>query len=125
MRQLREELENHFRPEFLNRLDAVVNFEHLTAAAIRKIFDLEAAKVGARIAARGITLDFHPDCVRFLIDNGASERSGARGIRHIIEDLVENRLSEMILQSQIVSGEKVRAVVEDGEVLIKVLEKTR
>jgi ATP-dependent Clp protease ATP-binding subunit ClpC len=123
-RQLREELENHFRPEFLNRIDAVVNFEPLSPEAIRRIFELEAAKVVGRIASRGIGLDFQPDCIEFLISNGASEKSGARGIRHIIEDLVENRLSELILLSQILPGEKALAVVEDGEVLIKVPERT-
>jgi ATP-dependent Clp protease ATP-binding subunit ClpC len=124
LRQLREDLENHFRPEFLNRLDAVVVFESLNLEAIRKIFDLEAAKVQARIASRGIRLEFHPDCVNFLIQNGSSERQGARGIRRIIEDLVENRLSELILQGHAAPGETVRAVVEDDDVQVKVFQGT-
>jgi ATP-dependent Clp protease ATP-binding subunit ClpC len=124
LRQLREDLENHFRPEFLNRLDAVVLFDNLSRESVRRIFDLELAKVRSRIESRGIRLEVVPDCMEFLIDHGYGEKQGARGIRHIIEELVENPLSEMILQAQVQVGETARAVLENGEVVIQAPQKT-
>ncbi len=124
MRQLREDLENHFRPEFLNRLDAVVMFEPLSGESLKSIFDIELGKVRARIESRGILLQVGEECAEFLIQHGSSEKQGARGIRHIIEELVENPLSEMILQSQLQVGETARAVLEDGEVVIQVAQET-
>ncbi len=123
-RLLREELENHFRPEFLNRLDAVVMFDSLNEEAIRKIFELEFSKVESRVRAKGIQLDIQPECVDFLITHGSSEKQGARSIRHIIEELVENPLSEMLLLSQLQPGERVRAVLEEGEVQLRIEQRT-
>ena len=122
-RQLREELENHFRPEFLNRLDAMVVFDVLGKDSVMKVFTLELAKVESRISAKGIRIEVQPEAAEWLITNGFGERQGARGIRHIIEDLIENPLSEMILHGQVQPGEAARVVLEDGEVMVRVAQK--
>jgi len=125
VRQIREELETHFRPEFLNRLDGVVIFEPLTRDAVHEIFRIEMGKVEARLAQRGIRAELTPQCIEHLIAVGFSEKQGARGIRRAIEDLVEDRLSEMILLNHLHTGETAQVVVEVGEVRIRVAQGTR
>jgi ATP-dependent Clp protease ATP-binding subunit ClpC len=124
-RLIREELESHFRPEFLNRLDGVVLFEPLNRLAVERIFSLELAKVEARVGSRGIRIHVDPRCAEYLIASGYSEKQGARGIRRILEDLVENPLSEMILLSQFHSGEAAHVVLEDHQVQVRVAQGTR
>lgn len=116
---IRNELEDHFRPEFLNRIDAVVTFDYLDRPAVEKIFELELAKVKTRLEPRGLRLEVPAEARDRLIDSSFSEKTGARGVRRAIEEKVEDPLSEMILLGEIHSGETARAIVEEGRVVIK------
>ncbi|MBI4602558.1 MAG: ATP-dependent Clp protease ATP-binding subunit [Planctomycetes bacterium] len=122
---VRAELEGHFRPEFLNRLDAIVTFDALSPGAVRRIFDLELGKVQARLAARKVKTDLSPEVVDRLIQTGYTEKTGARGIRRAIEERIEDPLSEMIILGQVRSGDTVRFEVEDGDLRAHVLEAHR
>jgi ATP-dependent Clp protease ATP-binding subunit ClpC len=121
-RMVIEELESHFRPEFLNRVDAVVSFIYLEEAAVREIFRLELGKVQKRLEARQIRLEVSPEAEQFLICFGYNERTGARGLRRAIEERVEDPLSEMIILSQVNSGDLTRLGLEDGSLRMTVLQ---
>jgi len=103
----------------------MVLFESLNRLAVERIFSLELAKVEARVGARGIRIQVDARCVEHLINSGYSEKQGARGIRRILEDLIENPLSEMILLSQFQPGEVAHVVYEDGQVQVRVAQGQR
>ncbi len=119
---IREELEQHFRPEFLNRLDAVVTFDYLNPEAVKKIFEMEIVKVQKRLVPRKIKVEVSPEASDHLIQCGYSERTGARGIRRIIEERIEDPLSEMIIMGQVHSGDVARLDLEEGSLRMHVME---
>jgi len=102
-----EELNEHFRPEFLNRLDAVVFFQHLTRDDLRRILGLELRKILSRLAKQHIDLTLGEDAIEKLLDLGGTERFGARAIRRVLEEQIENRIAEQILDGRIKPHEKV------------------
>jgi len=122
---IEEELEDHFRPEFLNRLDAVVTFDFLSHEEVTEIFDLELVKIQERLADREITLEVTDDAREFLIDVGFSDRTGARGIRRVLEERIEDPLSEMIILSQVQSGDAVSLGFENDALRMHVPQSTR
>jgi ATP-dependent Clp protease ATP-binding subunit ClpC len=115
-------LEANFRPEFLNRLDAVVNFNYLSPEAIKSIFDLELKKVQKRLQKRGLKVEISSEAAHHMVNSGYSNKTGARGIRRIIEERIEDPLSEMIILGQIRSGDSTRVDLADGTVRVSVLE---
>ncbi|MCZ6794136.1 MAG: ATP-dependent Clp protease ATP-binding subunit [Planctomycetota bacterium] len=122
LKVIREELDNHFRPEFLNRVDAVVTFDYLDKDSVRRIFTLELEKVQKRLEKRDLHLELTAGVTDYLIENGYSERSGARGIRRVLEERIEDPLSEMIILSQIRSGDTARLDFVDGALSFKILQ---
>jgi len=97
---LQKEVERHFRPEFLNRLDDVIVFRALTREDLQIIVDYELAKVLARVLEQGLRLELTKDAKEFLIDKGYDAEFGARPLRRAIERYVEDPLSEDILRGK-------------------------
>lgn len=118
---IQEELEQHFRPEFLNRLDAVVTFDFLGEESLRKIFTMEFTKVQKRLDSRKIKIEVSSEAAEHLIQRGYSEKTGARGVRRMIEEKVEDALSEMIIMGQIHGGDTARLQLEDGALRMHLL----
>ena len=114
---LKVELENYFRPEFLNRVDEVVVFHKLTKKELVNIVDLELKKVAKRLVEHGLTLELTDEAKEFLLDKGTDEKFGARPLRRAIEQYVEDPLSENILRRKYKGAGKVVATVTtvDGE----------
>jgi ATP-dependent Clp protease ATP-binding subunit ClpC len=111
------ELKNVFKPEFLNRIDSTVVFRSLTKENIRSIVDLELRKVEKQLAAKGITIDVAIDAKDWLGEKGYDQVFGARPLRRVIQDNIEDRLSEMLLSGQFGAGDHVvigRRSDEDG-----------
>ena len=96
--QLTQEIEKHFRPEFLNRLDDVIVFRALTKDDLVRIVEYELKSVLTRLEDREITLTLTEEAREFLIGKGFSRDSGARPIKRSIERFVEDPLSEEILR---------------------------
>ncbi|MGE0756132.1 MAG: ATP-dependent Clp protease ATP-binding subunit [Pirellulaceae bacterium] len=93
-----DQIEKVFRPEFLNRLDDVIVFRHLTNEDLKQVIDLELAKVRSRLEERGYKLTLTETAKEFLIKKGANLDFGARPLRRAIENFVEDPLSEELLQ---------------------------
>jgi ATP-dependent Clp protease ATP-binding subunit ClpC len=93
--RLLTELKNHFKPEFLNRIDAVVVFHALTKEQIRKIVDLMLAQVSKQLAEKGIKLEVTEAAKDFLGAKGYDEVFGARPLRRVIQNMVEDKLAEL------------------------------
>jgi ATP-dependent Clp protease ATP-binding subunit ClpC len=114
--KVQEELKQHFRPEFLNRVDDVVVFHQLTEDEIVEIVDLMIAKVDARLKDRDMGLELRPTAKALLAQRGYDPVLGARPLRRTIQRAIEDMLSEKILFGELRSGQIVIVDVEgEGE----------
>ena len=113
-KKLTESLKRVFRPEFINRLDSVVVFRSLSKANIREIVSLELDKVASRLEEHELTLTATPEANELLADMGYDPDMGARPLRRVIQQKIEDRLSDAMLSGQFKNGD---TVVIDVEVL--------
>ncbi|MDP2728533.1 MAG: ATP-dependent Clp protease ATP-binding subunit, partial [Dehalococcoidia bacterium] len=111
------ELKRTFRPEFLNRIDGVVVFHALNKAHIRVIVDLMLSQVQKELDAHEIKIDVTEEAKNLLCEKGYDETFGARPLRRIIQNLVEDRLSEGLLENRFQSGDTV-LVDRDGDEIV-------
>ena len=114
--RLKVAIEKYFRPEFLNRLDDVIVFHALNKEDLKKIVDIELAKIRGRMADRGLELVLDDAAKEFLIVKGYNPDYGARPLRRAIENLIENPLSEEILRNSFKGKDMVKAVVSGDDV---------
>ncbi|MCY3506603.1 MAG: ATP-dependent Clp protease ATP-binding subunit [Chloroflexi bacterium] len=111
------ELKNVFKPEFLNRVDSTVVFHALTPEHIRRIVDLELSQVERRLALRAVTFDVTDAAKEWLGDKGYDQVFGARPLRRVIQDNIEDKISEMLLGGEFGTGDRLmidRDPDEDG-----------
>ncbi|MFV1964065.1 MAG: ATP-dependent Clp protease ATP-binding subunit [Pirellulaceae bacterium] len=114
--RVNDHIEKVFRPEFLNRLDDVIIFRHLTGVDLMDVIDLELAKVRERLLERGLTLSLTDDAKEFLIKKGSNLDYGARPLRRAIENKVEDPLSEELLRGTFQGQDTILVdVVRDDE----------
>jgi ATP-dependent Clp protease ATP-binding subunit ClpC len=92
------EVERHFRPEFLNRLDEVVMFNPLRKDDIKRIIHLQLLEVVNRVKAQGLSIQVDELALEFLIEKGFNEDYGARPMRRAIERFVEDPMAESLLR---------------------------
>ncbi len=117
---LMEALRKVFRPEFLNRVDSVIVFHALNREQIASIVDLELAKVAGRLSEHRILLRATEAARRALAEQGYDPEMGARPLRRVIQNKVEDRLSDMLLAGEFKSGDQIEVGVEDGDVVLRV-----
>jgi ATP-dependent Clp protease ATP-binding subunit ClpC len=112
------ELKKSFRPEFLNRVDGVVVFHSLDKEQIRQIVDLMLASVTQQLREKGVTLEVTETAKDFLGEKGYDEVYGARPLRRVIQDQVEDKLSEDLLRGKFQSGDTVIVDLEGEEIVV-------
>ncbi len=98
--RVQEQIEKVFRPEFLNRVDDVIVFRHLTQNDLGNVVELELGKVRERLSERGLSLVLSEEAKQFLIKKGSNLDFGARPLRRAIENFVEDPLSEELLKGE-------------------------
>src|ERR1700677_3428747 len=111
--RLKVAIEKYFRPEFLNRLDDVIVFHALNKEDLKRIVDIELAKIRGRMSERGMELVLTDEAKDFLIVKGYNPDYGARPLRRAIENLIENPLAEEILRNSF-KGKDLINVTVDG-----------
>ena len=112
---LQKEMEHHFRPEFLNRLDDTIVFRALTREDLRTIVDYELSKVFKRLTEHGLKLELTEQASEFLIDKGYNPEFGARPLRRAIEHYIEDPLSESVLAGKFEGKNVIKVDVQDEE----------
>jgi len=112
---LNKEVERHFRPEFINRLDETIVFRPLTRANLTDIVEYELAKVFKRLIEHGLKLDLTNQAKEFLIDKGYNPEFGARPLRRAIEHYIEDPLSELFLAGEFKGKNLVKIDVKDED----------
>ncbi|MHC4360425.1 MAG: ATP-dependent Clp protease ATP-binding subunit [Planctomycetota bacterium] len=112
---LNKEVEHHFRPEFLNRLDDTIVFKALSREDLQTIVEYELLKVFKRLVDHGLRLELTDAAKEFLIDKGYSTEFGARPLRRAIEHYIEDPLSEAILRGEFKDKNLIKIDVQDEE----------
>jgi len=118
-----EQLRRAFRPEFLNRVDATIVFRSLTRAEIKEIVELEMRKVRERLIEHAITLEMTDDAREWLANHGYDPEYGARPLRRLIQNEVEDVLSDGILSGKFTMASTVRIRAgEDDKLVLETVE---
>ncbi|MBL7119166.1 MAG: ATP-dependent Clp protease ATP-binding subunit [Dehalococcoidia bacterium] len=117
--KLLEELKKTFRPEFLNRLDGVTVFHHLTKEHIRQIVELMLRPVRSQLIERGIGLAVTEEAKDLLSEKGYDEMFGARPLRRAIQTMIEDQLSEMLLRGEFQPGDTICLDREGDEIKVR------
>jgi ATP-dependent Clp protease ATP-binding subunit ClpC len=112
-------LKDHFRPEFLNRLDGVIVFRSLNTAVLQKIAKLMISELKGRLKGMQIKLDVTEAALKVLADRGFSEEYGARPMGRTIVELIEDPLTEGVLSGEIPRGSTVQVITEGSTVKIR------
>ncbi len=119
-KKLNESLKRAFRPEFINRLDSVIIFRSLNREDIEKIVSLELDKVAERLKDHQLTLTATPAALSALSEQGYDPEFGARPLRRVIQQKVEDPLSDKLLSGELMDGDFVEVDIDpDGDVILK------
>jgi ATP-dependent Clp protease ATP-binding subunit ClpC len=110
---LSKEVEKHFRPEFINRLDDLIVFRPLNRVDLESIIHLEMKAVEARVAKKGVRISLTNEALNYLIDQGFNPDFGARPLKRAIERLVEDPLSEGLLRGEFKEAKHIHISLKD------------
>jgi ATP-dependent Clp protease ATP-binding subunit ClpB len=109
--------EGHFRPEFINRLDDIIEFDPLSREQIGRVVELQVARVVERVAARGITVTLTPAATELLAEIGYDPTYGARPLKRVIQKRLVDQLALKILEGEFREGDTVKVDAADGELV--------
>jgi ATP-dependent Clp protease ATP-binding subunit ClpB len=110
-------MRERFRPEFLNRIDEIVEFASLTREQLTDIVELQLARLRERLAERGISLELTDEAKEVIAEAGWDPAFGARPLKRAIQRLVENPLAVQLLEGRFGEGDTVRVDVEGDELV--------
>ncbi|MGA5561274.1 ATP-dependent Clp protease ATP-binding subunit [Streptomyces platensis] len=112
-------LREHFRPEFLNRLDEIIVFRRLTDDQLRQITELLLDGTRRRLHSQDIAVEFTPGAVDWLTHRGHQPEYGARPLRRTIQREIDNMLSRLLLDGALANGDEVRIEVQANELAFR------
>jgi ATP-dependent Clp protease ATP-binding subunit ClpB len=114
-----EALSEYFRPEFLNRVDEVVEFEPLTRDQLAEIVELQLERLHTRLADRGIHLELTDAAKETLAEAGWDPTYGARPLKRALQRMVENPLAMRLLEGVFADGDRIRVDAQNGELVFE------
>lgn len=117
--KIMDEVKRIFKPEFLNRLNEIVIFHDLDMEDMKKIVDLELAKVFKRLKTKEITLTIPDEVKTFIIEKGYDKKYGARPLRRAVERYLEDPLAEAILKGEVKSGPPIVVSLKDNALVFE------
>ncbi|HJV09350.1 MAG TPA: ATP-dependent Clp protease ATP-binding subunit [Acidimicrobiales bacterium] len=117
-----EALKQHFRPEFLNRIDDTIVFHELSREEVTRIVDLMSKRLKDQLASQGLTLELTDAAKLLLAEKGYDPTLGARPLRRALQRMVEDKMSERILWKEFRAGETIIVDAEDGEIVFRSIE---
>ena len=121
--KIMDTLKNHFRPEFLNRLDDVIIFNPLTRETIREIVEIQLKQITNRLALKDIVLETAPAALDYLTQCGFSQEYGARPLKRLMQNKLLNPVAEFIISRKVDQGGVVEVTIKNGEPTVE-LKKT-
>ena len=115
---LRGEPIEFFKPEFVNRIDEIIRFRPLTEEDLSRIVEIQVAKLRERLAARRITLDVTPEALRQLSAEGYDPAFGARPLKRVIQKVIGDNASLLILEGKVTEDGTIKVDVHDGRIVL-------
>ena len=112
-------VKRHFRPEFLNRIDEMIVFHALTSDNLKQIVTILMDTVVKRLGDMGLSLEISPAAMDMLVKEGSDFSMGARPLKRAIQRLIEDFISDLILQGNAPEGATIKADVEDEHIIVK------
>ena len=112
-------VKRHFRPEFLNRIDEMIIFHALTSNDLKQIVTILMDTVVKRLGDMGLSLEISPAAMDMLVKEGSDFSMGARPLKRAIQRLIEDPISDLILQGNAPEGATIKADVEDEHIIVK------
>ena len=112
-------VKRHFRPEFLNRIDEMIVFHALTSNDLKQIVTILMDTVVKRLGDMGLSLEISPAAMDLLVKEGSDFSMGARPLKRAIQRLIEDPISDLILQGNAPEGATIKADVEDEHIIVK------
>lgn len=112
-------VKRHFRPEFLNRIDEMIVFHALTSNDLKQIVTILMDTVVKRLGDMGLSLEISPAAMDMLVKEGSDFSMGARPLKRAIQRLIEDPISDLILQGNAPEGAAIKADVEDEHISVK------
>ena len=113
------ELKKQFRPEFINRIDEIIVFHKLNNEDIRKIMDIMLNQLISRLKEQEIDIEIDESVKKLLIEKGVDIKYGARPLKRTIQNILEDKIAEAMLDGNIIVGKKAKVIVENEEVKIQ------
>ena len=114
-----DSVKRHFRPEFLNRIDEMIVFHALTSNDLKQIVTILMDTVVKRLGDMGLSLEISPAAMHLLVKEGSDFSMGARPLKRAIQRLIEDPISDLILQGNAPEGAIIKADVEDEHIVVK------
>ncbi len=114
-------LKNHFRPEFLNRIDEIITFKPLTKDELRSIIDLMLADIVGRMAQKGAQIEVSASAKELILEKGFDAKFGARPLKRAIQRLIEDKLAEFSLRTPICEGTHIIADRNGDEIELTII----
>lgn len=114
-----DSVKRHFRPEFLNRIDEMIVFHALTSNDLKQIVTILMDTVVKRLGDMGLSLEISPAAMDLLVKEGSDFSMGARPLKRAIQRLIEDSISDLILQGNAPEGAIIKADVEDEHIVVK------
>ena len=111
-------LKRHFKPEFLNRIDVVCFFHALKREDIGRIAGIMLDRFEKTLSERGITLDITPAALDYIVSKGYDAEYGARPLRRVIEQSIEDNIAENLISGRIRENSSVRVDLQQGEITV-------
>ena len=113
-----EVVKSQFRPEFLNRLDEIILFNRIQKTDLQKIVEIQLMSLQKSLSERNIAIDLEDSALQWIAHEGYNPAYGARPLKRVIRKQIKNKIAHLILQGEIVSGNKVRVTSENDQLYI-------
>ncbi len=113
--KVQEAMKEHFRPEFLNRLDDVIVFDILSQESIKEIVEIQVNIVKERLSAKGIMFEVSPAVVEYLAKEGYNPQYGARPLKRLIQDKIMTPVASLMISRGLMRGGSIFIGMKDGE----------
>jgi ATP-dependent Clp protease ATP-binding subunit ClpB len=112
-------LKDHFKPEFLNRVDEIVVFHSLRKTQLKEILELQIDILRERLSEKDIKIELSSDVEEYLVNRGYAPHYGARPLKRLIQNEIETGLAKMVISGELSAGDKVKLKMKDGIIIFK------
>ena len=110
-------MRDHFRPEFLNRVDEIVEFDALSRDQIAEIVQLQLVRLRERLVARGLSIELSASATDAIAEAGWDPAYGARPLKRAIQRMLENPLALRLLEGEFVAGDRITVDAQHGDLV--------